>query len=302
MSENPASLLSRFVGFHAITLYNLTIHFMVMQSVFLTNRKIHERYDLKGSTVDRHAAKPKPVRVPSGTVIDPVTGLRRPSSGAGAASMRRRGAFRNVVFKDNDLNRTVRLSARDRDTFLRQVRRDAFFLKSCNIMDYSLLLGVHHTSYQVPALSPTSPRPVSPGSPAAAVAASGGSSGNGTSPVGSSGPPALLALSPPSTGGMLSSADSSFASPNGHGSGAYTNRSSSVWSNASGGGGGLHTSASSVAPAPAGVFQSCDGGVQASIIEGPGIYFFGIIDILQEYNTNKKLEQYVHDCAHIRVV
>lgn len=39
-------------------------------------------------------------------------------------------------------------------------------------------------------------------------------------------------------------------------------------------------------------FQATDGGIKARVIEGPGIYFFGIIDILQEYNTNKKLERY----------
>jgi hypothetical protein len=38
-------------------------------------------------------------------------------------------------------------------------------------------------------------------------------------------------------------------------------------------------------------FQACDGGVPARIIRGPGIYFFGIIDILQEYNTGKKMER-----------
>ena len=115
MSRHRASLLSRFCGFHAITLYNLTIHFMVMQSVFLTTRKVHERYDLKGSFVDRHAQK----------------GATRNSKGKAAAT--RRGAFRNVVFKDNDLNRTVRLAQQDREHFLQQVKNDAFFLRDWSV-------------------------------------------------------------------------------------------------------------------------------------------------------------------------
>jgi len=279
MAENPSSLLARFVGFHAITLYNLTIYIIVQQSVFLTPRKIHERYDLKGSTVDRHAAKPKPVRqVPpppqasnspggasgsGGEAINPATG--QPTSGGTYRPPTRRGAFRNVVFKDNDLNRTVRLAPRDRETFLRQVRRDAFFLRSCNIMDYSLLLGVHHTSHQVPMLSP---RPND-----------GAAGGSGAAHLGLS----------PSQGGMHSG--DSFASNAG--------------SNGNGGGGGASGGVSSLSnprssglwgpvgsAAPPGAFQYCDGGVQASIIEGPGIYFFGIIDILQEYNTSKKLEHF----------
>jgi len=36
-------------------------------------------------------------------------------------------------------------------------------------------------------------------------------------------------------------------------------------------------------------------GVPAEVIEGPGRYFFGIIDILQEYNLQKKLER----CAKV---
>jgi len=34
-------------------------------------------------------------------------------------------------------------------------------------------------------------------------------------------------------------------------------------------------------------FQTDEGGLRATIVEGPGLYFMGIIDILQEYNTKK---------------
>lgn len=32
--------------------------------------------------------------------------------------------------------------------------------------------------------------------------------------------------------------------------------------------------------------------VDFQVIEGPGLYFMGIIDILQEYNTEKQLERF----------
>ena len=35
-----------------------------------------------------------------------------------------------------------------------------------------------------------------------------------------------------------------------------------------------------------------DGGVLASIVEGPGIFYFGIIDVLHEWTLRKKLERY----------
>jgi 1-phosphatidylinositol-4-phosphate 5-kinase len=220
MSKNRNSLVSRFCGFHSLRLYNLTIHFMVMQSVFQTTRKIHERYDLKGSFVDRHA--------------DTKSG-KKAAHNQNANGLRA-GGFKNVVYKDNDLNRTVRLSEKDRLLFLHQIRKDAYFLRDCNIMDYSLLLGVHHTSHVVPLMSPISP-----------------SSERG------------------------SKADQIPLSP--------SSRSPSILSQV--------TARNSGALPPVNVFTKDDGGVQASIIEGPGIYFFGLIDILQEYNTTKKLERYV---------
>jgi 1-phosphatidylinositol-4-phosphate 5-kinase len=47
MARHPDSLICKFVGFHSIKLYNLTLYFVVMLSVFLTPLAIHEKYDLK---------------------------------------------------------------------------------------------------------------------------------------------------------------------------------------------------------------------------------------------------------------
>jgi len=237
MDRYPSSLLSRLCGFHALKLYNLTIHFIVMQSVFLTPRTIHERYDLKGSWVDRHAATGGPEdqrarRTPAGKRHQIESSSSSSSSGArGAGIFARKGG----VYKDNDLNRAVRIGKVDRNMLLKQLTLDAHFLRDCNIMDYSLLLGVHHTSHKVPVLSPM------PGSSA------------------HSDPLSPLHYTPP---GSNSSPSSS----------SYGSSSSDV--------------------PPRGVFQRADGGIQAAVIEGPGLYFFGLIDILQEYNTSKKLERF----------
>lgn len=40
------------------------------------------------------------------------------------------------------------------------------------------------------------------------------------------------------------------------------------------------------------VFNSYHGGVRAAIVEGPEVYFLGIVDILQTWNTKKKLERF----------
>ena len=89
----PHSYLTRIYGTYSITMYNTTVHFVVMSNVFASALPravgmplMDERYDLKGSWVDRNSARPK----------DPHT-----------------------VKKDNDLNYCLHLSS-DR---LQQVRR-----------------------------------------------------------------------------------------------------------------------------------------------------------------------------------
>ena len=321
MSNNPHSLISRFIGFHSMTMYNLTIYFIVMQSVFLTPRKIHERYDLKGSWVDRNAGK---------------TG--RSSSSTAAGGKKKQGnPNKGIVLKDSDLNRTIRIAPTDRERFVHQVKADSEFLRDCNIMDYSLLLGIHHTRHFVrpinqlaaiamrrefipltgesetlsrsaagtilhtthsPHHQKSQPLPVpTPSSPTASA-------------------PAPLSTSPTAVHDTTSSTSASAAAlalgtPNGtgFGYGGFTNLNNIQQQQQQGGGVGDHTttshnsinsasslsvmnSYSSYSTASIESFQRDDGGLQAAIIEGPGIYFFGIIDILQEYNSGKKLERF----------
>jgi len=52
--NNPNSLITRFVGAHCITMYGVELHFVVMLNCFPAQR-LSERYDLKGSWVNRHA-------------------------------------------------------------------------------------------------------------------------------------------------------------------------------------------------------------------------------------------------------
>jgi len=53
----PHTLLARFFGLHRVkTSGDGQIHFVVMGNIFATNKKIHRRYDLKGSTVGRQAS------------------------------------------------------------------------------------------------------------------------------------------------------------------------------------------------------------------------------------------------------
>jgi hypothetical protein len=119
---HPHTYITRFYGMHRIKMPHLRrkIHFVVMQSVFYGDHDIHEMYDLKGSTVGRAATEKEKARGPD-----------------------------SCVYKDQDLirsNTKLKLGPGRRDAFLEQIRQDAQFLNRMQIMDYSLLLGIHYRS------------------------------------------------------------------------------------------------------------------------------------------------------------
>lgn len=58
--SNRTSLLTRFYGCHAVSLYGKMYYFVVMANLFADTQVVHHRYDLKGSWVDRNAKPPRP--------------------------------------------------------------------------------------------------------------------------------------------------------------------------------------------------------------------------------------------------
>ncbi len=113
LSENPSSTIVKIFGMHRVKMYHLNrkIHFVIMASVFDTMAVIHQIFDLKGSLVGRSA-----------------TENERANGG---------------VLKDNDLvNDGVKLHfGSKKESFIQQISRDAHFLATLNIMDYSLLVS-----------------------------------------------------------------------------------------------------------------------------------------------------------------
>eukprot|EP01038_Epipyxis_sp_PR26KG_P011644 gene11644-15594_t len=119
LSNNPNSLLVRFYGMHRVRMKKLQrdIYFVIMSSVFDTDKPIHHKYDLKGSLVGR------------------LTNEEDCLAGA--------------VQKDINLTRSgkkLRLDQNKYSILTETLRNDVNFLKSLNIMDYSLLVGIHNSS------------------------------------------------------------------------------------------------------------------------------------------------------------
>lgn len=105
---------------HLLSLFRLTVenkenYVLVMRSVFSNKFKVHLKYDIKGSTVDREATlKEKEKSHPT--------------------------------YKDNDLvndARQINIGSESKRIFMEKLTRDVGFLCSLKIMDYSLLIGIH---------------------------------------------------------------------------------------------------------------------------------------------------------------
>ncbi|KDO32428.1 hypothetical protein SPRG_22110 [Saprolegnia parasitica CBS 223.65] len=149
--SHPDSLLTRFYGCHSVQLYGSTFYFVVMANLFSDNSKtIHRRYDIKGSWVNRSAKQPtkgKSVtcRHCNGKFIFGVADAE-----SNACPLRVGGNHEpNVILKDNDLTQKVRLNEAEAEELYAHICKDASFLASHGIMDYSLLMGVHNVEYRV---------------------------------------------------------------------------------------------------------------------------------------------------------
>ncbi|KAL8516741.1 hypothetical protein ACS0TY_015125 [Phlomoides rotata] len=111
------TLITKFFGLHRIKPSSgQKFRFVVMGNMFFTELRIHRRFDLKGSSLGRSADKVK---------ID-----------------------ENTILKDLDLDYCFYLEPTWRDALMQQIEIDSKFLVSENIMDYSLLLGVHYRAPQ----------------------------------------------------------------------------------------------------------------------------------------------------------
>eukprot|EP01090_Pellita_catalonica_P008633 TRINITY_DN19723_c0_g1_i1.p1 TRINITY_DN19723_c0_g1~~TRINITY_DN19723_c0_g1_i1.p1 ORF type:complete len:711 (-),score=81.49 TRINITY_DN19723_c0_g1_i1:84-2216(-) len=114
--ENPNSLLSqtRVCGCFALRLPpSRKLYLVVLANVFCTGNKMHERYDLKGSWINR------------------------------SAGSSHEDAPEDVLGMDLDFKRSLNFPEGIGDLFKAEITKDARLLQSLGIIDYSLLVGVH---------------------------------------------------------------------------------------------------------------------------------------------------------------
>lgn len=107
--------MPQYLGMYRLTVDNVEHYLVVMRNVFSNHLKIHMKYDLKGSTVDREASQKEREKD-------------------------------NPTFKDNDFLKDgvkIHIGEEAKVKLMETLKADVKFLAGLHVMDYSLLLGVH---------------------------------------------------------------------------------------------------------------------------------------------------------------
>uniref|UniRef100_A0A7S3YIB5 PIPK domain-containing protein n=1 Tax=Lotharella globosa TaxID=91324 RepID=A0A7S3YIB5_9EUKA len=131
-TKDKATLLCRFYGLFRLRCNKKTHYFIIMESVFHTNKYIHLILDLKGSTTNRHASE-KDLKA-------------RPTK-----------HFTGTILKDNDIRNSDLCVDVGKETAKRlrtALSSDVKFLSSQGIIDYSLLVGIHYPDMPDPRKKP----------------------------------------------------------------------------------------------------------------------------------------------------
>ncbi|ORX47297.1 hypothetical protein BCR36DRAFT_584805 [Piromyces finnis] len=118
IKNNPDTLICKIYGLHRVKIpYGKKIHFIVMANVFPPDKDIHVKYDLKGSKVGRF--------IPTEEEVN-----------------NKLAVLKDLNWLKNE--KKLYLGNKKAATFINQLEKDVKFLSDNNVMDYSLLVGIHN--------------------------------------------------------------------------------------------------------------------------------------------------------------
>ncbi|XP_073964884.1 phosphatidylinositol 4-phosphate 5-kinase 59B isoform X9 [Choristoneura fumiferana] len=118
LDQNPRTLLPKFFGLYCYQCNSKNVRLVAMNNILPSSVKLHQKYDLKGSTYKRKASKAE----------------------------RQKGC--RATYKDLDFmehhTEGIFLEAETYQALIKTMQRDCRVLESFKIMDYSLLVGIHN--------------------------------------------------------------------------------------------------------------------------------------------------------------
>jgi hypothetical protein len=150
LQKRSDSLLVRFLGLHSISMYGNEFTFVVMKNIFPSGVRMNDKYDIKGSWVNRHGTRKDPgkratCKYCNEMFVEGSSGSRCPEVVGGHEAV--------VTLKDNDMINKIRLFPDHAYALIDILNSDSDALCSMGMMDYSLLVGVTTVQYEIDALS-----------------------------------------------------------------------------------------------------------------------------------------------------
>ncbi|XP_043259235.1 phosphatidylinositol 4-phosphate 5-kinase type-1 gamma isoform X3 [Colletes gigas] len=117
LNQNPRTLLPKFFGLYCYRCNSKNVRLVAMNNLLPSSVKLHQKYDLKGSTYKRKASKSE----------------RSKSS----------PTYKDLDFMEHHAE-GIFLEADTYSALVKTIQRDCRVLESFKIMDYSLLVGIHN--------------------------------------------------------------------------------------------------------------------------------------------------------------
>ncbi|XP_029048808.2 phosphatidylinositol 4-phosphate 5-kinase type-1 gamma-like isoform X3 [Osmia bicornis bicornis] len=117
LNQNPRTLLPKFFGLYCYRCNSKNVRLVAMNNLLPSAVKLHQKYDLKGSTYKRKASKSE----------------RSKSS----------PTYKDLDFMEHHPE-GIFLEADTYNALVKTIQRDCRVLESFKIMDYSLLVGIHN--------------------------------------------------------------------------------------------------------------------------------------------------------------
>ncbi|XP_054005131.1 phosphatidylinositol 4-phosphate 5-kinase type-1 alpha isoform X12 [Hylaeus anthracinus] len=117
LNQNPRTLLPKFFGLYCYRCNSKNVRLIAMNNLLPSSVKLHQKYDLKGSTYKRKASKTE----------------RSKSS----------PTYKDLDFMEHHAE-GIFLEADTYSALVKTIQRDCRVLESFKIMDYSLLVGIHN--------------------------------------------------------------------------------------------------------------------------------------------------------------
>lgn len=117
LSQNPRTLLPKFFGLYCFQCNSKNVRLVAMNNLLPSDVKMHLKYDLKGSTFGRKASK--------------------------AERSKPAPVYKDLDFMEHHPN-GIFLETDKYNALTKTIQRDCMVLESFQIMDYSLLVGIHN--------------------------------------------------------------------------------------------------------------------------------------------------------------